>query len=374
MKISAQDLIILRMLQENSRERLETIAMETGLSVATVQRRIRNLKADGTIMAESALISPKAVGYAMTFLVFVELEHERIDQIDAFRRKAKAEPQVQQCYYITGEADFALIALARDMEDYEQLTHRLFFQDSNVKRFRTSVVMDRTKVGMRACRCEETRQEAGMTGSDLGAGVVSSTGPSVVSRKSSSCTSIFPPGRSTDGSSVNTMPGCSTVSSLAANRRPFGQLHAEPVPHPPDAAAAREILVEDPPHGVKDLGAGRAGTGGAQAGFGRFEQARHRPCRHLGTCPNAKLRSKSQIIAVESRAGVEHQDVAIFDPACRGRRDDVAIAARTGPADQVVDIVDTRFEAGNLEPAEDLDLGHAAAQMLGQTPRRRRRR
>lgn len=148
MEISPSDLIILRMLQENARERLETIATETDLSVATVQRRIRSLKADGAIMSENALISPKAVGYAMTFLVFVELEHERIDQIDAFRRKAKAEPQVQQCYYITGEADFALIALARDMEDYEQLTHRLFFQDSNVKRFRTSVVMDRTKVGM----------------------------------------------------------------------------------------------------------------------------------------------------------------------------------------------------------------------------------
>lgn len=148
MDISAEDRTILRMLQANSRERLETIAAETGLSVATIQRRIRNLKANGTIMSESALISPKAVGYAMTFLVFVELEHERIDQIDAFRRKAKAEPQVQQCYYITGEADFALIALAKDMEDYEQLTHRLFFQDSNVKRFRTSVVMDRTKAAM----------------------------------------------------------------------------------------------------------------------------------------------------------------------------------------------------------------------------------
>lgn len=148
MEISASDQIILRMLQTNSRERLETIAIETGLSVATVQRRVRNMKADGTIMAETALINPKSVGYAMTFLIFVELEHERIDQIDAFRRKAKAEPQVQQCYYVTGEADFAIIALAKDMEDYEHLTHRLFFKDSNVKRFKTLVVMDRTKVGL----------------------------------------------------------------------------------------------------------------------------------------------------------------------------------------------------------------------------------
>jgi hypothetical protein len=34
------------------------------------------------------------------------------------------------------------------MEDFELLTHRLFFGDSNVKRFRTSVVMGLTKVGL----------------------------------------------------------------------------------------------------------------------------------------------------------------------------------------------------------------------------------
>lgn len=146
--LAETDMIILQLLQANARERLETIAFETGLSVATVQRRIRNLKADGVIIGDAALISPKAVGYAMTFLVLVQLERERHAQLDAFRRKAKAEPLVQQCYYITGDADFALIALAKDMEDFEQLTHRLFFDDTNVKSFRTSVVMDRTKVGM----------------------------------------------------------------------------------------------------------------------------------------------------------------------------------------------------------------------------------
>ena len=109
-ELAQTDLTILRLLQTNARERLETIALETGLSVATVQRRIKSLKADGAITGEEAVISPKAVGFTMTFLVMVELERERIDQIDAFRRKARAEPQVQQCYYITGEADFALIA------------------------------------------------------------------------------------------------------------------------------------------------------------------------------------------------------------------------------------------------------------------------
>ncbi|MBW8638271.1 Lrp/AsnC family transcriptional regulator [Hoeflea sp. WL0058] len=148
MNITPSDLIILRMLQENARERLETIAYEAGLSVATAQRRVRALKDAGVIERDAAIVSPQALGYNMTFIILVELERERIDQLDAFRRKVKQESRVQQCYYITGEADFALIALARDMDDYQRLTQRLFFDDSNVKRFRTSVVMDRTKVGV----------------------------------------------------------------------------------------------------------------------------------------------------------------------------------------------------------------------------------
>lgn len=146
--LTPNDLIILRLLQDNAREKLETIALETGLSVATIQRRIKYLKSSGMILGENALISPESVGFLMTFLIMVELERERLDQIDAFRRKVRAEPYIQQCYYITGEADFALIALARDIQDFENLTHRLFFDDANVKRFRTSVVMNRTKVGL----------------------------------------------------------------------------------------------------------------------------------------------------------------------------------------------------------------------------------
>lgn len=147
-ELDSADITILRLLQESARERLETIAAEAGLSVASVQRRIKALKAAGVILGEHALISPEAAGYPMTFLILVELERERLDQLDAFRRKARAEPQVQQCYYITGEADFALIALARDMADFERLSQRLFFDDANVKRFRTSVVMSTTKAGL----------------------------------------------------------------------------------------------------------------------------------------------------------------------------------------------------------------------------------
>lgn len=146
--LSPSDRIILDLLQRDARTRLERIAEAAHVSVATVQRRIRQMRSSGIISGEAAQVSPEKAGYAMTFLVLVELERERLDQLDAFRARVNAEAQVQQCYYLTGEADFALIILARDMQDFELLTRRLFFDDANVKRFRTSVVMGRTKVGL----------------------------------------------------------------------------------------------------------------------------------------------------------------------------------------------------------------------------------
>ena len=148
MEITSTDRTILRLLQADAKTRLEDIAQEAGASVATIQRRIRLLKSEKVIQREVAQIDPEAVGFGMTFLILVELERERLDQLVAFRRKIQSEPQIQQCYYITGEADFALVALAKDMEEYQELIQRLFFDNANIKRFRTSVVMDRTKTNM----------------------------------------------------------------------------------------------------------------------------------------------------------------------------------------------------------------------------------
>lgn len=57
-------------------------------------------------------------------------------------------PEVQQCYYVTGSADFMLVVTAPDMATYEDFTRRKFFDNPNIRGFRTSVVMDRVKVGL----------------------------------------------------------------------------------------------------------------------------------------------------------------------------------------------------------------------------------
>ncbi len=72
------------------------------------------------IAADVAMVRPEAMGLSMTFIVEVELERERPDLLDEFRRSVRALAEVQQCYYVTGRADFILVILTRDMEAFER--------------------------------------------------------------------------------------------------------------------------------------------------------------------------------------------------------------------------------------------------------------
>ena len=117
-------------------------------STAAVNRRLKRLCDEGVIERYSAIVAPDALGHELSIIVEVQVESERIDQIDALKRNFQACPQVQQCYYVAGECDFVLIFCVRNMAQYTQLTRELFFDNPNVKRFKTLVAMNRVKVGL----------------------------------------------------------------------------------------------------------------------------------------------------------------------------------------------------------------------------------
>jgi DNA-binding Lrp family transcriptional regulator len=100
------------------------------------------------IERDISVLNPAAVGREMTIVVEVLLERENRAHLDSFKRRMREASCVQQCYYTTGEADFVLILLVRDIKEYEAFTQTYFFDESNISRFKTSVVMDRVKVSL----------------------------------------------------------------------------------------------------------------------------------------------------------------------------------------------------------------------------------
>ncbi|TIX66481.1 MAG: Lrp/AsnC family transcriptional regulator, partial [Mesorhizobium sp.] len=90
---------------------------------------------------------PKTVGRPIAMLVLVSLERERADIVDRFKQSIRQTREVMNGYYVTGEADFVLIVTSRSMEDYEAFTRRFFYENHDIKGFKTMVIMDRVKVG-----------------------------------------------------------------------------------------------------------------------------------------------------------------------------------------------------------------------------------
>ncbi len=142
------DLAILEILQKDNTTPQRVIGERIGLSTPAIQRRIRRMEEGGAIQSNIAVVDPVKVGQAITLIVEVEMNNERAELIDAAKKSFATAPEIQQCYYVTGEADFVLILTVATMSEYEALTRRLFHSNDNIKRFRTLVAMDRVKTSL----------------------------------------------------------------------------------------------------------------------------------------------------------------------------------------------------------------------------------
>ncbi len=139
------DYKLLAVLQQNARTSIQELADHIGTSTASVQRRLKVLRDDGVIKKEVAVLDQQKLGFGITAVISVELERDRLDQINAFKRKARLDRQVMNFYCIAGDGDFVMIVVAKDIRDYEAFTHRFFFADKNVRKFRTSIVISTEK-------------------------------------------------------------------------------------------------------------------------------------------------------------------------------------------------------------------------------------
>ncbi|WP_194435373.1 Lrp/AsnC family transcriptional regulator [Vibrio fluminensis] len=141
------DRAILRILQKDNTTPLRLISEQTHRSTASVQRRIKRMEENGTIKTNTAIIAPEKVGQIITIIVEVHAVRAQASDMEEMK-KSFSGPEIQQCYYVTGEADFLLVLTVSDMSEYEAISSRLFYNNENVKWFRTIVVIDRVKASM----------------------------------------------------------------------------------------------------------------------------------------------------------------------------------------------------------------------------------
>lgn len=139
------DLRLLELLQADAQQPVAALAEQVGLSAPACYRRIRRLRQSGAIAREVALVRPRTLGWPLSMIVLVTLEREGARTVDEMMRRLETVPEVVEAWNVTGDHDFAVRMVARDMESYDALARDLFAADERVRSFKTLVVIRQVK-------------------------------------------------------------------------------------------------------------------------------------------------------------------------------------------------------------------------------------
>jgi Lrp/AsnC family leucine-responsive transcriptional regulator len=141
MTLDRYDKSILEALQRNGRISNVHLANLVSLSESACLRRVRALEESGMIERYAALVSQSRVGLPGDVFVHIGLHREEQSELAAFEEAVRNIPEVMECHLMTGEFDYLLRVVVRDMADFERIHKEALTRLPGVARVNSSVAI-----------------------------------------------------------------------------------------------------------------------------------------------------------------------------------------------------------------------------------------
>ena len=117
--LDALDLKILKILQHEGALWVAEVAGRVHQSTTTCWRRIQQLEQQRVIKGRVALLDRAALGLDVTILAHVKLATTGRDAIAKFEEAIRDRSEVLECYTLTGEWDFLLKIVTKNIKSFE---------------------------------------------------------------------------------------------------------------------------------------------------------------------------------------------------------------------------------------------------------------
>jgi Lrp/AsnC family leucine-responsive transcriptional regulator len=139
------DVQILNLLQNDGRITNAELAKRVGLSPPSVLQRVRALEKSGLIRNYVAILEPERLGLRITALVMISLSLHQEQPIERFRRSIQEIPEITECYHVSGDFDFLLKVVVRDMRAYEVFLREKLSKIKGIGKITTNFVLATNK-------------------------------------------------------------------------------------------------------------------------------------------------------------------------------------------------------------------------------------
>ncbi len=125
MSLDRFDRRILQQLQDDADIAVAPLAEQIGLSTNACWRRIKRLEEAGYIRRRVALLNERSLDLNLTVFVSVKTNEHNDRWLKQFAEGVKALPEVVEFYRMSGDTDYLLKIVARDIDDYDRVYKKL---------------------------------------------------------------------------------------------------------------------------------------------------------------------------------------------------------------------------------------------------------
>jgi len=145
MKLTATDHRLLSELQRDATQNQSDLAEAVGMSRTSCWRRIREFEEAGLIERQVALLNPRVAGFNIQVLLLVAMTEHTDDNRQSFERHVSLLPEVTECFSVSGDRDYVLHVVVRDMDSYNDFLNGQILRHAAVRSASSTFVLRRVK-------------------------------------------------------------------------------------------------------------------------------------------------------------------------------------------------------------------------------------
>ena len=145
MRLSRTDRRLLNELQRDATRNQSELAERVGMSRTSCWRRIREFEEAGLIERQVVLLNPKVAGFNIQVLLLVAMTEHTDENRQSFERHVSLLPEVTECFSVSGDRDYVLHVVVKDMDTYNDFLNAQVLKHSAVRSASSTFVLRRVK-------------------------------------------------------------------------------------------------------------------------------------------------------------------------------------------------------------------------------------
>ncbi len=145
MALSATEIKILRLLQDDARVTNQELADKAGMSASPCWRKVRKLEEERVIEGYRAVLNRRKLGLGVMVFVRVAIDSHNDVESRKFEEQVMALEDVVACYSIGGDADFLLQVVAPNLDSYADFAMSVIRRLPGIKEMQSMFVLKEIK-------------------------------------------------------------------------------------------------------------------------------------------------------------------------------------------------------------------------------------